>query len=72
MINLPLLQTPITSAPVLPVLLNKKNRRNLISFYSTKNERLLDHFNLFSCVRDLCKHGIKFFIEGTSIIIFIP
>ena len=72
MINLPLLQTPITSAPVLPDLLNRKNRRNLISFYSTKNERLLDHFNLFSCVRDLCKHGIKFFIEGTSIIIFIP
>ena len=70
MINLPLLQTPITSAPVLPVLLNKKNRRNLISFYSTKNERLLDHFNLFSCVRDLCKHGIKFFIEGTSIFSF--
>ena len=31
MINLPLLQTPISSAPV-PVLLNKKNRRNLIDF----------------------------------------
>ena len=32
MINLPLLQTPISSAPVLPVLLNKKKRRNLINF----------------------------------------
>ena len=64
MISLPFLQTPISSAPVLPVLLNeKKNRCNLINFLQqcTKNERLSDHFNLFSCVRDLCKHGIKFF-----------
>ena len=43
MISLPFLQTPISSAPVLPVLLNKKKHRSsLITFLQqcTKNERL--------------------------------
>ena len=59
MISLPFLQTPISLAPVLPVLLNeKKTRCNLINFLQqcTKNERLWDHFNLFSYPRNLCKH----------------
>lgn len=34
MISLPFLQTPITSAPVLPVLLNEKNPVTYLIFYN--------------------------------------
>ena len=65
MISLPFLQTPITSAPVLPVLLNekKKNRYNLLNFLQqcTKNERLRSLQFVFLRERPLQAWNYKFF-----------